>query len=355
MSLHNGGERSLTFAQAIQEAMAQEMERDPTVFVLGQGVDDPIGFYGTTLGLAERFGSDRCFDTPLSEDAVTGMAIGAALAGLRPINTHQRMDFLLLCMNQLVNIAAKSCYMFAGAMPVPLVVRGVVGRSWGQGPQHSQAFHSYFMHVPGIKVFAPSLPYDAKGCMVAAIRDNNPVLIMEHRMLFNVQGPVPEHLYETPFGQARVLRSGDDITLVAIGHMVMEASRAARQLAEEVGIAAEVIDPVSLAPLDMATICRSVQKTGRLLVVDNSWTNCGATAEIVAQVSEQWQGSQPVQVKRLGFAPTPCPTTRPLEVDFYPHAASISKAAFGMVRGDGQEWNPERVSAKEVEAFKGPF
>ena len=355
MSFNSGTDRVLTFAQAIREAMEQEMERDPSVFVLGQGVDDPIGFYGTTLDFHKKFGADRCFDTPLAEDAITGIAIGAALAGLRPINTHQRMDFLLLCMNQLVNVAAKVSYMFAGAMSVPLVVRGVVGRSWGQGPQHSQALHAYFMHVPGIKVFAPTSPYDAKGCMVSAIRDNNPVLIIENRMLFATRGNVPQELYATPFGQSRILQEGEDVTIVAISHMVLEARRACEQLRKNVGVSAELIDPVSLAPLDMDTIVKSVEKTGRLLVVDNAWSNCGAGAEIVAQVAERWQGDRAVQVKRLGFAPVPCPTTKPLETSFYPNAASISAAAFAMVSGPKNSWTPENTVSAEVEEFRGPF
>ena len=355
MSFNSGTERILTFSQAIQEAIEQEMVRDPSVYVLGQGVDDPLGFYGTTLGLAQKFGGERCFDTPLSEDAITGIAIGSALAGLRPINTHQRMDFLLLCMNQLINIAAKGSYMFGGAMSVPIVVRGVVGRSWGQGPQHSQAFHSYFMHVPGIKVFAPTTPHDAKGCMITSIRDNNPVLMMENRMLFGTRGPVPEAAYEVPFGQARIAREGHDVTIVAISHMMLEALRAAEQLQTSVNISAEVIDPVSLAPLDMETIFASVEKTGRLLVVDNGWTSCGASAEIIARVSEQWQSGRAVRVKRLGFAPVPCPTTKPLETDFYPNAASLSAAAFTLVTGQEGEWTPEGIRAKEVEEFKGPF
>ena len=176
--------RVLSYAEALYEATRQEMERNPDVFVFGLGVDDPKGMYGTTMDLHRLFGPERNFDTPLSEDAMTGVAIGAALAGKRPIHVHQRMDFLLLCMNQLVNIAAKTSYVFAGAACVPIVVRAIIGRSWGQGAQHSQALYSHFMHVPGLKVVAPTTPHDAKGCMIAAIRDNNPVVFVEHRMLY---------------------------------------------------------------------------------------------------------------------------------------------------------------------------
>jgi acetoin:2,6-dichlorophenolindophenol oxidoreductase subunit beta len=347
-------ERELTYAQAIYEATAQEMERDPNVFVFGLGVDDPIGLYGTTLDLHKRFGADRNFDTPLAEDAMTGLAVGAAFAGLRPIHVHQRMDFLMLCMNQLVNVASKASYTFAGAVSVPMVVRGVIGRSWGQGPQHSQSLHSMFMHVPGLKVVAPTTPHDAKGCLVAAIRDNNPVVFMEHRMLYNIRGIVPEASYAVPFGKARVLAQGDDITIVAISHMVVEALRAKAHLESE-GIHAEVIDPVSLAPLDIETIADSAERTGRLLVVDNDWTGCGASAEIIAAVTERLQDGPAPRMARLGFAPTPCPTTKPLENLFYPTGRTIAAKAYAMVKRDAPVWVPHAAEAKEIAEFRGPF
>jgi pyruvate/2-oxoglutarate/acetoin dehydrogenase E1 component len=347
-------ERELTYAQAIYEATVQEMERDPGVFVYGLGVDDPIGLYGTTLDLHKRFGADRNFDTPLAEDAMTGLGVGAAIAGLRPIHVHQRMDFLMLCMNQLVNVASKASYTFAGAVSVPMVIRGVIGRSWGQGPQHSQSLHSMLMHVPGLKVVAPTTPHDAKGCLVAAIRDNNPVIFMEHRMLYNIRGIVPEAAYEIPFGKARVLASGDDITIVAISHMVVEALRAKAHLEAE-GIHAEVIDPVSLAPLDIETIADSAERTGRLLVVDNDWTGCGASAEIIAAVTERLQDGPAPRVARLGFAPAPCPTTKPLENLFYPTGRTIAAKAHAMVRRDAPAWVPHAAEATEIAEFRGPF
>jgi len=345
--------RSITYAQALYEGARQEMERDPNVFVFGLGVDDARGMYGTTLDLHKVFGPDRNFDTPLCEDAMTGVAIGAALAGMRPIHVHQRMDFLLLCMNQLVNIAAKSSYMFAGAVSVPIVIRAIIGRSWGQGAQHSQAFHSYFMHVPGLKVVAPATPHDAKGCLIAAIRDNNPVIFMEHRMLYQNAGIVPEEPYAVPFGNARILTHGDHVTIVAVSHMVVEALRA-KHLLEAVGIAAEVIDPVSLAPLDMGTIAASVERTGRVLIVDNSWTMCGASSEILAQLMECLQGKRDFRAARLGYAPTPCPTTKPLENLFYPDATSIAEAAYALVKNT-RDWKPAAPEAKEIAEFKGPF
>jgi pyruvate/2-oxoglutarate/acetoin dehydrogenase E1 component len=263
------------------------------------------------------------------------------------------MDFLLLCMNQLVNIAAKARYMYGGAVSVPLVVRSVIGRSWGQGAQHSQGLHSLFMHIPGLKVVAPTTPYDAKGCLIAAIRDDDPVMFVEHRLVHAYRGHVPEEPYALPFGKARILEEGDDVTIVGVSYFVAEAMRANRLLAE-VGLRAEVIDPVSLSPLDTATIVASVRKTGRLLVVDSSWTMCGASAEIVSQVVEALQGERDIRVARMGYAPVTCPTTRCLENLYYPNAAGIAARAHALVHKD-VPWEPAFTESKEVMTFKGPF
>src|SRR3989440_947848 len=204
-------ERTLSYVDAIREATDLEMARDPAVLVFGLDVDDPKAIQGTTRGLAEKFGPERVFGTPLSEDTMTGAAIGMALAGLRPIHVHIRMDFLMLAMNQLVNVAAKSRYMYGGKVSVPLVVRAMIGKSWGQGAQHSQGLHSLFMHVPGLKVVAPATPFDAKGCLIAAVPDVNPVLYVEHRLLHFQKGPVPEGSYAVAPGKARVTAAGADI------------------------------------------------------------------------------------------------------------------------------------------------
>jgi pyruvate dehydrogenase E1 component beta subunit len=344
--------RIRTYGAALREALEQEMARDDRVFLMGQGIDDFKGFYGTTLGLAERFGGERVFDTPLAEESMTGVAIGAALAGLRPVHTHIRMDFLLLAMNQLVNIAAKSRYMYGGQVCVPLVVRTVIGRSWGQGAQHSQGLHSLLMHIPGLRVVAPTTPYDAKGLLIESIRDDNPVIFVEHRLLHAQTGHVPAELYTVPFGQSRVLTAGSDITLVGISHAAIECLRA-RECLASVGISAEVIDPVSLSPLDAEGIARSVSRTGRLLVVDSAWTFCGASAEIVASVAERLD--RPFRFRRMGFAPTVCPTSKPLENLFYPNAQTIASAAFSLVDSTGGAWRPEQVDAPEILEFKGPF
>jgi pyruvate/2-oxoglutarate/acetoin dehydrogenase E1 component len=347
-------DRTLSYAEALHEATEQEMARDASVVVFGLGVDDFRGIYGTTAGLHQKFGGDRVFDTPLSEDAMTGVAIGAALGGLRPIHVHIRMDFLLLAMNQLVNMAAKMRYMFGGAVSVPLVVRAIIGRSWGQGAQHSQGLHSMFMHVPGLKVVAPTTPYDAKGCLVTAIRDENPVIFVEHRLVHALRGPVPSDEYTVPFGRARVLAPGGDVTLVGISHMVVECLRAARHL-EGVGISAEVIDPVTLSPLDTDTIVASVRKTGRLLVVDTAWLSCGASAEIVTRVVERLQGEREVRVGRLGFEPVTCPPSPALERLFYPDHAGIASTAHRLVHERGPAWRPPPGESPEIVAFRGPF
>jgi pyruvate/2-oxoglutarate/acetoin dehydrogenase E1 component len=347
-------ERSISYVEAIREATDQEMERDPKVIVFGLDVDDPKAIQGTLSGLLDKYGPERIFGTPLSEDAMTGVAIGQALAGLRPIHVHIRMDFLMLAMNQLVNVAAKTRYMGGGHVSAPLVVRSMIGKSWGQGAQHSQGLYSFFMHVPGLKVVAPTTPYDAKGCLLAAIRDNDPVMYVEHRILHFQNGPVPEEPYTVEPGKARVTRQGSDVTLVGISQQQMECLGAHEYLKER-GIAAEVIDPIWLAPLDIGTICDSVRKTGRLIVVDNGWTTCGASAEIVAQVLERLQGTVDLRVQRMGFAPVTCPTTPVLEEKFYPTACTIAAAVNDMLHDGPQGWLPEeREDLKAIE-FKGPF
>ncbi len=355
MSSRETSQRLLTYVDALREAVQQEMQRDERVFLFGLDVDDHKAIQGSTRGLVDDFGADRVFGTPLSEDAMTGIAIGAAMAGMRPVHVHIRMDFLMLCMNQLINIAAKSRYMYDGQVQVPLVVRCMIGKSWGQGAQHSQGLHAMFMHVPGLKVVAPSNAYDAKGCLIAAIRDNNPVIFVEHRLLYSTDAFVPEQSYEVAFGKARVVASGDAITIVGISNMLVECMRA-QELLADIDINAEVIDPISLVPLDIETIVQSVRRTGRLLVVDNAWTNCGASAEIVARVAER-MSNKPVQFQRMGYAPTTCPTTPVLEREFYPDPAKIAQAAFAMVKPGAPAWQPDPEHAKLAyqAKFRGPF
>ena len=352
--MSSSNKRELTYGEAIYEAISQEMADDESVFVLGQGVDDPKGTLGTTLDLHKDFGEKRSFDVPIAEDGILGVAIGAALAGLRPINVHIRVDFLLLCMNQLINMAAKSYYMFGGTANVPLVLRGAIGRSWGQGAQHSQAFHSFFMHTPGLKVVAPTFASDAKGAMIAAIRDDNPVVYLEHRMLYSLKEHVSIEPYATEIGKARVISKGSDITIVGISHMVIESLRAHKHL-EGIGISAEIIDPIWLSPLDIKSIVASVKKTGRLLVVDTAWLTCGVSSEICMQVLEHLQSSQTIRVERMGYENSPCPTTKPLENIFYPNPSRIASKVYGMIYPNKEAWTPSDSESEEVAKFRGPF
>ena len=345
-----GDLKEINYGEAIYEGCYQEMEKDDSVFVYGLGVDDPKGHYGTSKDLHKTFGSKRSFDMPLSEDAMTGVGIGAALAGLRPIYVHQRMDFLLLCMSQLVNMAAKIRYMSSGQHSVPLVVRAAIGRSWGQGAQHSQSFHSYFMHVPGIKVVAPTTPHDAKGCLIASIRDNNPVIFLEHRMLYSNTGYVPSETYEVEFGKGRVLVEGTDITLVGVSYTVTDCLRAALAL-KKIGISAEVIDPVSLSPIDYEIIRKSANKTKKVLVVDNGWITCGFSSEIIADLGINCSN---LNLDRMGYLESPCPTTKVLEDAFYPSPESVAIKANEMCDGD-KDWKPEKIFRDEIRSFKGPF
>ena len=345
-------DRTISYGDALREALGQEMALDDSVIVFGQGVDDLKGQYGSTLDLHKEFGKDRSFDVPIAEEAITGVAVGAALAGMRPVNVHQRMDFLMLCMNQIINMAAKYHYMSAGDVTVPIVIRASIGRSWGQGPQHSQAPYPFFMHVPGIKVLAPTTPHDAKGGLIAAIRDNNPTIFIEHRLLYKNRGVVPEDAYAIEFGKARTLKSGSDITLIGVSYTVTDCLRAAGLLAD-IGISAEVIDLLSLAPLDMETILSSVGRTGHLVVVDNSWTLCGAGAEILAQLHESGAGKD-IRAARLGYAPTTCPTTRCLEDEFYPGPVSVAQKAAELL-GLSPDKVPTDILQTELDEFKGPF
>lgn len=316
------GGRKLTFGEAVREALAQAMERDKKVFIMGQGVDDPSGMFGTTLNLHKRYGTDRVFDTPLSENALTGVAIGAGLSGMRPVYVHNRPDFLLLAMDQIVNHASKWSYMFGGRVNVPVVIRAVIGRGWGSAGQHSQSLQGVFMHIPGLKLVMPSTPYDAKGLLIASIADNNPVIFIEHRWLYKNIGFVPEGVYSIPFGKGVIRREGNDVTVIAISCMAVEAMRAAENLKKE-GIDAEVIDPRSLKPLDEDIILNSVKKTGRLVIADMDWRVCGAGAEIAAQVFEKAFKYLKSPLRRIALPDIPTPASHVLEEKFYPGEKEI--------------------------------
>jgi pyruvate dehydrogenase E1 component beta subunit len=322
----DGGARRLSYAGAIREALDQALLLDPSVFVMGQGVDDPAGMFGATLDLHRKHGKERVFDTPLAESGLTGIAVGAAIGGMRPVYLHNRPDFLLLAMDQLVNHASKWHFMFGGAIRVPLVVWACIGRGWGSAAQHSQALQGLFMHVPGLKLIMPSTCYDAKGLMLSAIADNNPVVIIEHRFNFRNKGYTPEAPYRVPIGKGVVRRPGKDVTLVAVSHMATEAFTAAEELAKE-GIEAEVIDLRTLRPLDEDIILASVAKTGRVVIADTGWKTGGVTAEISAVIAEKGFRSLKGPILRVACPDIPTPAGYTLEEAFYAGKDDLAAAA----------------------------
>ncbi len=341
--------KTIKYSDALREAVAQAMDADPTVIVMGIGVDDHKAIFGSTKGLVNRFGPTRVFDTPISEAAMTGIALGASLGGLRPVHIHIRADFLYLAMDQIFNMAAKWRTMFGGKMGAPLVIRAVIGRSWGQGAQHSQSLQSFFMHVPGIRVGMPTTAADGQGLLLSALKSSDPTILIEHRFLYDIMGEVSEPAVPTPFGRAIVRREGKDLTIVANSYMVVESLKAAEFLSAN-GIDAEIVDPISLVPLDQNTILGSVRKTGRLLVIDTSWVTCGMSAEIAALAADQAFSSLKGPVRRMGMAPVTCPVSKPLEKLFYPTAETIAAEAFAMLGRRAPAGAPV-LDAK----FKGPF
>jgi pyruvate/2-oxoglutarate/acetoin dehydrogenase E1 component len=329
-------ERKLTIAEAIREAISEEMERDPSVFLIGEDIGIPGGFggaFGVYLGLPEKFGHERIIDTPISEKVIAGAAVGAALMGMRPIPDMQYADFLFECMDELVNQAAKMRYMSGGKLSVPLVMRAPVGTA-NRGAQHGQCPESYFIHVPGIKVVAPSDAYVAKGIMKAAIRDNDPVIVFEHKLLYGSKGReqaggldltahVPEEDYIWPIGKAMVKREGTDATVVATHLTLYRALAAADELAAE-GISVEVIDPISLQPFDLATVYASVEKTGRLLIAHEDTLNGGWGAELAARVASDRLFSLEAPIMRVASYDVPLPVAPILEQTVVPTQARIA-------------------------------
>lgn len=345
--------RALSFGEAIREAIFEEMERDASVFLYGLGVTDHKAIFGSTKGILEKFGSQRCFETPLSEDAMTGFGLGAAINGLRPIHVHIRADFLMLAMNQIVNMISSYRYMTAGQLNVPLVIRAIIGRGWGQSFQHSKSLHSFFAHIPGLKVVMPTSPSDAKGLLISAIRDPNPVIFLEHRWLYYISDDVAKNLEPIPLGKASVLKSGKDITLIATSWMNIEALKAAEVL-EKYGVSVEVVDPRTISPLDEETLVRSVKKTGHCIIADYDWLNCGFSAEVAARISEKCFSDLKMPIQRFGFQPTPCPSSRPLENQFYPTARDFIRhieRVFGLSNIDVSE----EIFYNYEHRFKGPF
>jgi acetoin:2,6-dichlorophenolindophenol oxidoreductase subunit beta len=351
--------RQLKFFQAINEATDLCMAKDPSVYIMGLGVPDPKGIFGTTVGLQHKYGPDRVMDIPTAENGLTGVALGSALIGMRPIITHQRIDFALLAIEQMVNQAAKWHYMFGGQTAVPLVIRMIIGRGWGQGPQHSQSLQAWFAHVPGLKVVMPVTPHDAKGMLISSIEDNNPVIFLEHRWLYDIYGEVPEGVYRVPLGQGRIARKGNHLTIAATSYMVLEALRAAELLAES-RIQVEIIDIRTLRPLDKALILESVKKTGHLLVADTGWKTGGFAGEVLAIVAEEAFDRLKGPPQRLALADCPTPSTPALAQFCYPRAVDIVRCAGRMLGIAPQTLVlPEDPKGSLLDipdrSFKGPF
>jgi len=350
--------RIISYTKAVNEALATALELDRNVICYGLGVPDPKGVFGTTIGLQNRFGSDRVFDMPTAENAMTGVAIGAALNGIRSIMTHQRLDFFLLALDQLVNNAAKWHYMFGGQSSVPITIRLILGRGWGQGPTHSQNLQAWFAHIPGIKVVMPTTPADAKGLLLSSIFDDNPVVYMEHRWLHNMEGDVPEGYYRVPIGVASTVRSGTDLTIVSFSYMTVEAIHACEAL-EAAGVSVDLIDVRSVQPLDWSRICNSVRKTGRIIALDTGNGFCSVASEIIARCGMECFGSLKSAPVRITLPDFPTPTSPSLTKHFYKGAEEIVVAAgamFGRNISTGI-LEKRRTSQHDVPGawFKGPF
>jgi pyruvate/2-oxoglutarate/acetoin dehydrogenase E1 component len=321
--------REITFAEAVREALAEEMRRDSRVFILGEDVAEAGTPFKVLSGLVEEFGTKRVVDTPISEAGFTGLAVGAAMTGLRPVVDIMFGDFITLTMDQMANQAAKVHYMSGGKWRVPMVMRTTLGAARRSAAQHSQSLHAWFSHVPGLKVVLPSTPYDAKGLLKTAIRDENPVVFFEDKMMFKMKGPVPTEEYTIPLGVADVKREGDDITLVATSSMVQVALGAAGLL-EEIGVSAEVIDPRTTWPLDEKTLIESVKKTSRAIVIDEGYGRYGVTAEIAAVIAEGAFHYLDAPVKRMGAMHVPIPFSPPLEDVTVPTERSVFEVARGL-------------------------
>lgn len=349
--------RLISYAEALREAQDYCLSAYPETYLMGLGVPDPKGIFGSTLGLQQKYGSHRVFDIPLSENAMTGVAIGSAITGLRPILTHQRMDFALVSVEQIVNQAAKWHYMFGGQMKVPLVIRMIIGRGWGQGPQHSQSLHAWFAHIPGLKVIMPTTPCDAKGMLIAAVEDDNPVICIEHRWLYGISDEVPSEPFRIPLDQARIVRLGTDVTLIGISYMTLECLRAAEML-EELGVSAEVIDLRSIRPIDVDTLLNSVCKTRLALTVDQAETHCGIAGEISALLTERLFDQLRGAPQRIGLPEYPTPTSPALADGYYPLAQDIAMKALCMMgRSDviPTTMPVDRRLDQPDASFRGPF
>jgi acetoin:2,6-dichlorophenolindophenol oxidoreductase subunit beta len=315
-------DRKLSFSLAINEALHQMMEQDKSVFLIGQGVNSPWYVGNTATGLLKRFGESRVVDTPVSENAITGAAVGAAIAGMRPVVVHPRVDFAMYALDPIINEAANWHYMFGGKSAVPVVFWGIINRGGEQAAQHSQSLQALFGHIPGLKVIMPATPYDAKGLMISAILDNNPVVFLDDRWLYSQEDEVPEVVYMVPIGKGIKRREGTDVTIIASSYMSLESIKAAKVLEQE-GISSEVIDLRTIKPLDTELILKSVEKTGRAVIADGGWKTYGVSAEISAILGENLLGRLKAPVVRVALPDVPAPASSVLEKEYYPHNGTI--------------------------------
>jgi pyruvate dehydrogenase E1 component beta subunit len=339
----------LKYSQAIRDAQTLMMRQDKRVFVCGLGVPAPKEVFGSTEGLRKEFGAQRVFDTPASENGTLGVLLGTSLQGMRPVMVNQRVDFFLLALDQLINHASKWKYMFAGKQEMSILVRLIVGRGWGQGPQHSQSMHALFAHIPGLRVAAPATPYDIKGMIISALQEGGPVVMIEHRRLYDETQDVPEGIYRVAFGQAHVAVEGKDVTVVASSHMVSEAKKAANLLKEK-GVSVELIDLRSLRPLDTQTVYSSVKKTGRLVLVEGDWKPCSVSGEIIASLAEKDPSIFKSAPIRVMWPDMPAPTSAPLEAAFYPTIKDICDACLKTL-----DMTLVIEEKQEKVEFNGPF
>lgn len=321
----------ITYSEALNQGLRQAMELNDNVVVMGQLVDYSPGVFGTTCGLAEQFGAARVRDFPVAESAMTAAAIGASVVGMRPVLVHHRLDFMLYSVDAIVNWMALWRFKSNGACSLPLVIRAIVGKGWGQGPQHSKSLHSWFGHVPGLKVAMPATAFDAKGLLLESILGESPVMMIEHRSLFSLKDKVPKTPYRVKFGQAILRRRGDDVSIVAIGVMVPFAIRVAEQLALS-GVHAEVVDLRTVSPLDTATVCKSVIKTRRLCVLDPAWKSFGMAAEVIASVVEHAGMSLRSPPLRVTHPDSHTPMSSVLEATYYPDEKAVVEQLRSMVR-----------------------
>ena len=348
----------LTYAKAINSAIKIAMLKDEHVICYGLGADDPKGVFGTLSGLQQLFGDERVFDIPTSENAMTGVAIGASIGGYKTVLTHQRLDFALLSIDQIVNGAAKMHYMFNGEINVPLTIRMIIGRGWGQGPTHSQNLQAWFAHIPGLKVVMPASAFDAKGLLLSAIFDPNPVIFLEHRWLHNSMSSVPDEDYRIEIGKSKKLMDGDDITLVSMSYMTIEAIKASKYLKEK-GINIDLIDLRSIKPLDLENILKSLSKTGRLLVLDTGAITCSVATDIIAKISINHFNLLKQNPSILAMPDYPEPTSYGLTKKFYKNAADVADRILSILDIKGIDPYCDMVMPNHHDVpgdwFQGPF